>query len=214
MALKIKVCGMKYEENINAVAALQPNYLGFIFYPKSQRFVGLDFENNHLQNISRNITKVAVFVNAQLHEVIEFSRMYGISTVQLHGDETPAFCKALKDENFTVIKAFGLNEDFHFEELNAYENVVDYFLFDTKTDDYGGSGKVFGWEILSDYKLNKPFFLSGGLSNQNLKEAVKLKHPQLFAFDLNSKFEEQPGIKNKTMLEEAFQTIRNTEYGK
>lgn len=205
---------MKYEANINEVSALAPNFMGFIFYPKSKRFVGLDFENSHLQNIHNTITKVAVFVNAQPHEITEFSRLYGIETIQLHGDESPEFCRELKKEKFKIIKAFGVDEEFDFKTLNNYTDAVDYFLFDTKTSDYGGSGKAFNWHTLEKYTLEKPFFLSGGLSNTNLAEVNNLQHPQLFAVDLNSKFETEPGLKNTEMLEEAFKIIRNKEYGK
>ncbi|RRN77278.1 phosphoribosylanthranilate isomerase, partial [Pseudoxanthomonas sp. SGD-10] len=140
MSLKIKVCGMKYESNIKDIASLEPDLLGFIFYPKSKRFIGLDFDRTYLQDINKSIEKVAVFVNALQHEIVEFSRLYGISTLQLHGDESPDLCLNLKNEGFTVIKAFGVNEDFDFKLLNSYSDAVDYFLFDTKTTDYGGSG--------------------------------------------------------------------------
>ncbi len=209
--MKIKVCGMKYEGNVADVAALSPDFMGFIFYPKSKRFVGLDFERQHIQNISPAIKKVAVFVNAFVNEVVEFSRIYGISTVQLHGDETPETCRAIKEEGFTVIKAFGVSEDFNFDILKAYEDVVDFFLFDTKTVDYGGSGQTFSWNILKNYQLNKPFFLSGGLDADNLEKVKEISHPQLYAVDLNSKFETEPAIKNIELLEKAFKNIREQD---
>lgn len=199
---------MKYEGNIAEVAALSPDFMGFIFYPKSKRFVGLDFERQHIQNMNPNIKKVAVFVNAQLNEVVEFSRIYGISTVQLHGDESPELCAQIKSEGFTVIKAFGVNENFDFEVLKTYQSEVDFFLFDTKTEDYGGSGKTFSWDVLNQYQLNKPFFLSGGLDTENLKKVKDLGHPQLYAVDLNSKFEIEPAVKNVEMLAEALKNIR------
>ncbi len=205
---------MKYKDNIKDVANLKPDYLGFIFYPKSKRFIGLDFDKSHLQEIDKSIEKVAVFVNAHHHEIVEFSRLYDIQTLQLHGDESADFCKALKDEGFNIIKAFGVDAKFNFNSLNNYADAVDYFLFDTKTLDYGGSGKVFDWEVLNNYTLAKPFFLSGGLSLSNLKEIENLKHPQLYVVDLNSKFEVEPGLKNKEMLNEAFTIIRGIRNGK
>ncbi|ADY51963.1 Phosphoribosylanthranilate isomerase [Pseudopedobacter saltans DSM 12145] len=206
--MKVKICGMKYERNIAEVSALSPDFMGFIFYPKSKRFVGLDFERQHIQNIDPRIRKVAVFVNAHVNEVVEFSRIYGISTVQLHGDESPEFCTEIKKEGFSIIKAFGVDENFDFESLKAFEDVVDFFLFDTKTINYGGSGKTFGWDILNKYQLSKPFFLSGGLDVENLEKARELNHSQLYAVDLNSKFEIEPGIKNVELLEKALKNIR------
>lgn len=209
MDLRIKVCGMKYESNINAVSSLQPDYLGFIFYPKSKRFVGVEFDKNDIQHINKDIKKTAVFVNAYSHEIKEFSQIYGFRVLQLHGEETPEFCAELKQAGYTIIKAFGISNDFDFAILNQYINNVNFFLFDTKTDSYGGSGKVFDWEILKSYNLNIPFFLSGGLDINNLATVKSINHPQLFGVDLNSKFEEEPGLKNIEMLEEAFELIRS-----
>lgn len=209
MDVKIKVCGMKYASNINAVAALKPDFLGLIFYPKSKRFVGLDFDKSDLSSLNPSISKVAVFVNAYLNEVREFSNIYGIKIVQLHGNETPEFCSSLKGSNFKVIKAFGVNEEFDFSELEAYQDSVDYFLFDTKTPEHGGSGKTFNWQVLENYKLAIPFFLSGGLSLANISEVKSIRHPQLFGVDLNSKFEEEPGVKSTELLAEAFKNIRS-----
>ena len=209
MDLKIKVCGMKYEGNIKAVSALKPNYLGFIFYPPSKRFVGVDFESRYISGISEQIHKTAVFVNATLGEVKEFCAVYGIKTVQLHGRETPDFCDSLKGEGFEVIKAFGLHENFDFEILTPYPAAVDYFLFDTKTDAHGGSGLIFDWKIINDYQLDKPFFLSGGLSMNNLSDVMNINHPHLYGVDLNSKFELKPGLKDVEELKKAFELIRD-----
>ncbi len=206
--MKIKVCGMKYASNINSVATLAPDYLGFIFYPKSKRFVGLDFDRSDLSSLNPSIHKVAVFVNAYLNEVTEFSNIYGIKIVQLHGDEKPEFCSDLRLNKFKVIKAFGVNEDFDFSSLEAYQDSVDYFLFDTKTPEYGGSGKSFNWQVLNRYQLSVPFFLSGGLSLENIPEIQAIDHPQLFGVDLNSRFEKEPGVKNTELLAEAFKKLR------
>lgn len=209
MSLKIKVCGMKYEPNINAVSSLKPDYLGFIFYTKSQRFVGVEFDKNDIQHLTRDIKKTAVFVNAHSHEIKEFSQIYGIGVLQLHGQESPEFCAALKQAGYTIIKAFGLDTNFDFSLLDSYATSVDFFLFDTKTDSYGGSGKAFDWQVLKNYTLNIPFFLSGGLDINNLAAVKLIDHPQLYGVDLNSKFEEEPGLKNLEMLKEAFEIIRS-----
>ncbi|MDA9555374.1 phosphoribosylanthranilate isomerase [Pelobium sp.] len=208
MSLKIKVCGMKYQANIKALADLEPDFMGFIFYPPSKRFIGLDFDKQDINHLSADIKKTAVFVNAYVHEVVEFSNIYGIKTVQLHGQESPAFCSELKDQGFTVIKAFGVDESFNFELLKDYESQVDFFLFDTKTDLHGGSGMTFNWDLLANYTLSKPFLLSGGLSLDNLAEILEIKHPQLYGVDLNSKFEVEPGLKDIEKLNKAFKLIR------
>lgn len=200
---------MREEANIQALSQLQPDLMGFIFYPASKRFVGLDFNQQMLKKIHHQIIKTGVFVNAHQNEVLEFSKLYGFKAVQLHGEESPEFCAEVKKEGFLILKAFGVNEDFNFEQLKPYEPFVDYFLFDTKVDAYGGSGKTFDWRILENYNLNKPFFLSGGLSLENLEEVKRIKNPQFYGVDLNSKFEIEPGLKNIEKLKAAFKLINN-----
>ncbi len=206
--LKIKVCGMKIPENIEAVSGLTPDFMGFIFYPPSKRFIGLDFERDHLKTISKEIVKTGVFVNATIDEVIEFGKLYGMQAIQLHGNESPEFCQQIKDVGFFTIKAFGVDDAFDFAKLTAYEIHVDLFLFDTKTEQHGGSGKTFNWQILQNYKLEKPFMLSGGISLENLDEVLKLKHSQFYGVDINSKFEIEPGLKDMKQLETAFKKVK------
>lgn len=207
--LKIKVCGMKYPENINDLAALKPDYMGFIFYPPSKRFIGLDFEKQFLDKIPSNIIKTGVFVNATLPEVVEFGKLYGMKAIQLHGQESPQFCEELKAHGFIVIKAFGIDENFDFISISSYENHVDLFLFDTKTVLHGGSGETFNWQVLDNYKLDKPFLLSGGISLSILDDVFKIKNKNLYGIDINSKFEIEPGLKDIEQLEKAFKKIRN-----
>jgi phosphoribosylanthranilate isomerase len=207
--LKIKVCGMKYPDNISALSDIKPDYMGFIFYPSSKRFIGLDFQKSDLNAIDKEIIKTAVFVNAHLHEVVEFGNLYGFKTIQLHGSETPEFCELLKEQGFKIIKAFGVDEDFDFKTIESFVNSVDFFLFDTKTKEYGGSGQVFNWEVLDNYHLEKPFLLSGGLSLDNLTSIKKIENPYFYGVDLNSKFEIEPGLKDIEKLELAFKILRN-----
>jgi phosphoribosylanthranilate isomerase len=207
--LKIKVCGMKYPDNISALSDIKPDYMGFIFYPPSKRFIGLDFQKSDLNAIDKEIIKTAVFVNAHLHEVVEFGNLYGFKTIQLHGSETPEFCELLKEQGFKIIKAFGVDEDFDFKTIESFVNSVDFFLFDTKTKEYGGSGQVFNWEVLDNYHLEKPFLLSGGLSLDNLASIKKIENPYFYGVDLNSKFEIEPGLKDIEKLELAFKILRN-----
>ena len=199
--MKIKVCGMKYPENISAVAALQPDYMGFIFYPQSPRFAA------ELDIVEASALKTGVFVDENEGKVKKLVGKYQLDAIQLHGSETPQYCKLFKGK-VTVIKAFGVDENFDFEKLNDYEGCVDYFLFDTKTGKHGGSGQTFDWYLLNKYKLNVPFFLSGGLSLENMEEVKAIDHPQFYGVDLNSRFEIAPGLKDIDKLTKAFKILR------
>ncbi|MBD1384981.1 phosphoribosylanthranilate isomerase [Mucilaginibacter rigui] len=207
--MKIKICGLRDPENIKAVEALAPDYMGFICYDKSPRFIS-GMEDDELVNISTGITKVGVFVDEDADSISKLIYKYKFDAIQLHGNESPAFCDMFKHE-VQVIKAFGIDENFDFAKLDAYINHVNYFLFDTKTPVHGGSGQIFDWEILNKYKLNVPFFLSGGLSADNLEEVKKITHPAFYGVDLNSKFELSPGLKDIDKLTQAFNTINSNE---
>ena len=195
MELAIKVCGMKYADNIKKLSEIKPDLMGFIFYPPSKRFVGVEFLKSDLSDINPQIIKTAVFVNAQIHEIVEFSKMYGMQAVQLHGTESPDFCETIKNEGFMVLKAFGIDDSFDFNTLKPYQDVIDFFLFDTKTSLHGGSGETFNWDKINQYKLEKPFFLSGGLSLDNLASVKNINNDFFYGVDLNSKFELEPGLK-------------------
>jgi len=198
--MKLKVCGMKYPENIQAVANLNPNYLGFIFHEKSPRYAANTLDANQLSALSGNIQKVGVFVNEEFQTIEQNCNDFHIKTVQLHGDESSNFCEKLKDSGFTVVKAFGINKNFDFNILNQYVAYCDFFLFDTKTDEHGGSGKKFKWDLLNQYHLELPYFLSGGISPDDLNEIKNIKNENLYAIDVNSRFEIEAGLKDVTML--------------
>ncbi|MFD2865983.1 phosphoribosylanthranilate isomerase [Mucilaginibacter antarcticus] len=204
--MKIKVCGLKYSDNIKAVTDLNPDYVGFIYYAKSPRFVN-DIDADFLGELPTSIYKTAVFVNEGEQEISRLIEQHGFDAIQLHGNESPEFAQEFKGR-VEVLKAFGLNEDFDFEQLNPYTNKVDYFLFDTKTDEHGGSGRTFDWGILNNYQLDVPFFLSGGLSLDNLNQIANIKHPQFYGVDLNSKFETAPGLKDIDKLKQAFAVLK------
>lgn len=204
--MKIKVCGLKYPDNIQAIEGLGPQYMGFIFYGRSPRFVG-DLDADALAAISPEIIKTGVFVNERAEEMESLIDKYDFKAVQLHGNESPEFAEQFKGK-VQVLKAFGVNENFDFEQLKDYTGKVDYFLFDTKTDIHGGSGKTFDWDILNKYTLDVPFFLSGGLSLDNLDQINKMTHPQFYGVDLNSKFETEPGLKDIEKLKQAFSLIK------
>lgn len=197
---------MKY--NTLEVAALQPDYLGFIFYDRSPRnFAG------EMPNVPKSIQKVGVFVNAPIREVIHTMRRYSIAIVQLHGDESPAYCEQLRKEfdtqSIELWKVFSVGQEFNFENLKPYENIVDKFLFDTSGAERGGNGIAFNWNILKEYASKTPFILSGGIG---LDEVAAIKElaaelPQLFTIDVNSKLEITPGNKNIKQLEQFMQRL-------
>jgi len=186
---------MKYADNIREVAKIYPGFMGFIFFSKSKRYVGEDFV---MPEISSEIKKVGVFVNDSIENISAKANKHKLDFIQLHGDETSQFCRSVH-KNVNVIKAFGIDDDFDFSVLKQYENCCEYFLFDTKSNEYGGSGKEFDRNILWNYKLSKPYFLSGGISI----EEVRSQKPELrnaFALDVNSKFETKPGFKDLNKL--------------
>jgi phosphoribosylanthranilate isomerase len=207
--MKIKICGLQEPENIKAVAALQPDLMGFICFDRSPRFIG-DLNNDVLSGLSPYVQKTAVFVNESAENIQALIDKYGFDAVQLHGDESPEFSELFLDK-VTVIKAFGLNEDFDFNQLEPFVGKVDCFLFDTKTAIHGGSGQTFNWDILDRYIFDVPFFLSGGISLENLEEVKQLHHPQFYGVDLNSRFETQPALKDIEKLKQAFALLKHTE---
>ncbi len=204
--MKIKVCGLKDPQNIEQVAGLTPDYMGFIFYGPSPRFVA-EVPVETLNTLPLSIIKTAVLVNEAAENIDALIDQFKFDAIQLHGNENAEFCAEFKGK-VTVLKAFGLNDSFDFEQLNAYVDKVDFFLFDTKTDIHGGSGKTFDWGILNKYQLDVPFFLSGGISLDNLEEIKKITHPQFYGVDLNSRFETAPGLKNIEKLKAAFTALK------
>ncbi len=204
--MKIKVCGLRNPENIKAVAGLSPDYMGFICYEHSSRFIS-DMPAEVMNDISAPVYKTGVFVDETEANINALIGNYGFNTIQLHGKESPEFANSFRNK-VTVIKAFGLDNDFDFNQLNAYAEKVDYLLFDTKTAIHGGSGKTFNWNVLDKYKLSVPFFLSGGLSLDNLETIKKITHPQFYGVDLNSRFETAPGMKDIEKLKQAFNLLK------
>jgi len=209
--VKLKVCGMKYEDNIKALSSVKPDFVGFIFYKKSKRYLGdenLLLDNKHFIE-DYAIQKVGVFVNESIEEILNIAQQFQLNVVQLHGDEQPEMCKKLR-QHYKVSKAFSVgvsDEQFNFEQTKAYEAHCDYFLFDTKTKLYGGSGKKFNWEILNNYKGNTPFFVAGGISLQDVDNLKLIQHPQFFGVDINSGFEIEPGLKNIEQIKEFKQQL-------
>lgn len=205
MAL-LKICGMKVPVNIAEAITLQPDYLGFIFHPASKRFIA-DLDAAIVSNIPASIKTTGVFVNAALDTVKNAIELYQFKAVQLHGTESPAYCSALKG-SVEVIKAFGVDDNFDFSILESYENAVDYFLFDTQTAEHGGSGKTFNWQLLENYTLLKPYFLSGGIGLENAADLKQISDKRLYAVDVNSRFEILPGLKNIMLLTQFKKSLR------
>lgn len=211
-SIKIKVCGITQIEQVHQLTTLGVDYAGFIFYEKSPRFVVGKIDPADLKSVGNRIEKVGVFVNEDYDTVINTVEKYGLNYVQLHGDETSDFCKRVSS-NVKTIKAFRLagEEDLP-NMVKGYVEFVDYFLFDTKAKDYGGTGKKFEWDILQTSAIGKPFFLSGGIGPDDtfaIKSFIdKNVNDNLYALDLNSKFELTPGIKNIESLKTFIDTLR------
>lgn len=218
----LKVCGMKYPENIIAVANLQPDYLGFIFHKNSPRFF-----DRIIPELPKTIKKVGIFVNTSEEYIIKKIEEYQLNAIQLHGDESLEFCKQLKElchaelvsashykdkipkqvrNDISIIKVFSIKDEFEFEKLQPYEGIVDYFLFDTKGKLPGGNGYTFDWSVLKDYPSTTPFFLSGGIGLEETDKIISfLERPEsryCHALDVNSKFEIAPGQKHIEQLKQ------------
>jgi len=187
-------------DQINQLSDIGVEFCGFIFYPKSPRYVFKHMPAVSIKKIKSNINKVGVFVNASTEDVLQTVDDCGLYLVQLHGDESPRACERISDY-VSVIKAFRLAEDDNILwKIKDYQDVVDMFLFDTEGAGYGGTGKKFNWETLMDLNINKPFFISGGIQPEDVAALQAFSKNKvgkdLFAVDVNSKFEITPGYKD------------------
>lgn len=220
--MKLKICGMHH--NPTEVAQLQPDYLGFIFWEPSSRY----FEGD-MPQLPKSIKRVGVFVDATVEEVLEKVEQYQLDAVQLHGKESPEYCGALRHaeldsasqqdetpkhhacrqagvrgDELEIIKVFSIKDDFDFSILKEYEDVCDYYLFDTKGKLPGGNGYTFNWTILENYPSTKPFFLSGGIGLESVEKLNEFMNSpaskHCYAIDVNSRFETEPGLKNIASL--------------
>ena len=211
--MKIKVCGMRDPSNIEAVSALPIHFMGFIFYEKSPRYVN---QSDDISACPDDLTKVGVFVNAEIDYILHKINQYDLDAVQLHGSEIPQYItdfskelwlklKLMANIDVEIIKAFSVDSDFDFETVKPYSELVKYFLFDTKSPHHGGAGIKFDWSILEKYDSEVPFLLAGGISENDAEVIKSLTINQLYGLDLNSKFETEPALKDveklKTFLE-------------
>lgn len=199
--LIIKVCGMRDSDNILEVEALRPNWMGFIFWPKSSRYV-----KEFPSNMPIYSKRVGVFVDENIEQVRQTAEDYALDLIQLHGHESPDYAAQLREGE--IIKAFNIATAADLEQTKAYEGVVDYFLFDTKGKLAGGNGTQFDWSVLDHYHGKTPFLLSGGIGPEDLERVKQFHHPQCIGIDLNSRFETEPGMKDINKLREFIKKIR------
>lgn len=194
--MKIKVCGMTRLDQLQQLQALGVDYAGMIFFEGSKRYVGEALQKDKEAIKALAIKRVGVFVNTELEVIQKAIEDYGLTAVQLHGDETDEFCLELMDKA-KVIKVFRMGSEVAIDELTApFLNACHYFLFDTDTASFGGSGKQFDWDVLREAAIGKPFFLSGGIGPEDVDKVKAFQHPYLYAVDVNSRFETEPGIKD------------------
>lgn len=203
--LKIKVCGMVRPHNIRDIDKINPDYLGFIFYPKSPR----NMDKNPEALPETKAKRVGVFVNTDIETIIKKARYFKLSTIQLHGNESPDTCRELKELGYEVFKAFQINDKTQAEEITPYQNKCDVFLYDTKTEQQGGSGKKFNWKKLESLAPIGPFMLSGGIGPEDAEAIKELSYPNLVGVDLNSRFEIEPGVKIAAVLDKFMKQLKS-----
>ncbi len=203
---------MRDPENISGIVDALPDFLGFIFYPKSKRFVGFEPLPELLAAVSDSVQKVGVFVDETPEKVMEIVASWKLDVVQLHGNESPEYCQQIKNTGIIVFKAFSVDEQFDFEVLEAYSGVCDYFLFDTKGELPGGTGQKFNWKLLDNYSGHIPFFLSGGIGPEDVRAILSFQHSQLFGVDINSGFEIRASMKDVRKVREFIAEIRESKF--
>lgn len=209
--MRLKVCGMRNSDNIKELLEFNPDYMGFIFYEKSSRFVGEELDEDLLKSFPNTVKKVGVFVNATQAYILDKVKKYALDYVQLHGEEMPDFCRNLKFKGVNIIKAFSVDNQFNFGKLLNFKPYCDYFLFDTKGDLKGGNGLTFDWSVLRRYDNDKPFFLAGGIDLDNAAQARELAGLKIHSLDVNSKFEISPALKDIDKLSELIKILKPTE---
>ncbi|HEY1040622.1 MAG TPA: phosphoribosylanthranilate isomerase [Bacteroidia bacterium] len=204
--MKLKVCGLQHIDNLRQVLECKPDFIGIICYEKSQRYAGRMNAAELCADFPSGTNKVGVFVNASLEYIKRRIQEFELNVVQLHGNEDHGFCHSIKELNVEIIKVFHVDNQFDFSIVNSYSGCSDYFLFDTKTEAYGGSGKQFDWRLLHQLKFDRPVFLSGGISLADIGQIMR-ELPGISGIDINSRFETSPGIKDIQQIRKAKQLI-------
>ena len=200
--MNIKVCGITEMKQLQQLDGLEIDFAGLIFYKDSPRYIGDKLSKTELKKADFDLKKVGVFVNPEMIDVLDAIDEYGLDVVQLHGDESPEMCGDLGSE-VEVIKAFRVTDGVDIDKLvTPYDAVCDYYLFDTGglQESLGGTGKQFDWNILTKAKIEKPFFLSGGIRVEDAARIKKFSHPDFFGVDINSRFEKSPGVKDMGLV--------------
>lgn len=208
--MNIKVCGITEMKQLQQLDGLDIDFAGLIFYKESPRYIGDKISREDLKRADLDLKKVGVFVNPEMIEVLDAIDEYGLDAVQLHGDESPEMCEDLSSE-VEVIKAFRIKEGVTDIDalVAAYDAVCDYYLFDKAIDNsFGGTGKQFDWSVLARAKIEKPFFLSGGIGVEDAVKIKAFKHPDFFGVDINSQFEKSPGVKDMGMVLQFKQALK------
>ena len=210
--LKVKICGLRDPQNIEEIASLVPDFMGFIFYERSPRYVGLKLNTVQLQHFDSRIKKVGVFVNQTVEFILDKKDAYFLDAVQLHGEESPDLCRELcaRVPGLPLIKAFGIRTGFDFNQTAAYEPFCTWFLFDTASFELGGSGVPFDWSLLSGYRGHNPFLVGGGLGRDNVRGllAAMRGHDKFVGVDINSKVEVRPGLKSISLVKDVLAEVR------
>lgn len=201
----IKVCGMREPENIRAVEETGADWMGFIFFPRSARYV-----TERPVYLPEKCKRIGVFVNETTEIILQKAKEFELHAIQLHGKEFPDQCRKLKEQGLEIIKVFSVKEIEDLKSTNDYEGICDYFLFDTACAGYGGSGKAFDWSILKNYQGKTPFLLSGGLCPDSVEALLQFHHPAWTGIDLNSGFEIAPALKDTTLLNRFIEQIKQS----
>ena len=198
-----KVCGMREAQNIRDVEALGIDWMGFIFWEKTKRNVA-----SKPSYLPKRCKRVGVFVDADIDFIEQKQKDFGLNIIQLHGKESPEFCKMVKKRlGTTVMKAFSFKTAEDVTKTDEYEGACDYFLFDTPTPNAGGSGKMFDWSLLDSYKGSTPFILSGGIGIGSVEALKAFSHDKWAGIDVNSKFEVEPALKDAELLRSFFESL-------
>lgn len=217
-SFKIKVCGLRDPGNIEQVCELEPDFVGYIFYKGSKRFVGKNPDPAIFRIPGPRISKVGVFVNEEITRVRQLIDQYFLDMVQFHGGESPEYCRLFMDSGIPVIKAVDPGSLEQARKTGSrkvsgisqgYAREVEYFLFDTPGSDYGGTGERFNWSLMDRYRLKVPFFLSGGIGPEDATPLSGLCHRSFFGVDVNSRFELSPGLKDIMLLDKFISEIKN-----
>lgn len=203
--MTVKVCGMREAENIRQVELSGADLMGFIFYPKSSRYVSA--LPSYMPSLQK---RVGVFVNSPLDEILSKAREFSLDYIQLHGNETPALCEAIKSEGLKVIRAISVKDEQDFSRAEEFR-MADLLIFDTYTPAYGGSGQKFNWHLLESYKGRVPFLLSGGITPASAGDILGFSHPQMAGVDINSGFETAPALKDAEKVAGFIKLLKSKE---